>query len=142
MMPLKIFLEVAAKNFLLSKRCYRWVGLILRNPLKNREHRMDTIIERRNSNRIFHKATVMIEIRDTGACHYATINNFSGDGMYCGSDCAISPGTVITISLDNPPFKSAPKIYSGVVQRCEKLEAGYDTHLFGLGIKVIEAISR
>ena len=102
---------------------------------------MNSIIEHRSSNRIFHKATVMIEIRDTGICHYATMNNFSGDGMYCGSDCAINPGNIITIRFDNPPFKSAPKIYSGVVRRCEKLEGGYNSHLFGLGIKIINAES-
>ena len=69
-----------------------------------------------------HEATVMIEIRDNGNLHYATMYNFSGDGMYCGSDCALKSGTAITIRLNKQPFKHAPKNYLGEIRRCEELE--------------------
>ena len=78
---------------------------------------MNSILERRTAKRIKYKATVMIEIRDTANFHYATMNNLSGDGIYCGSDCALKLGTLITIRLENQPFASAPKIYLGKVMR-------------------------
>lgn len=90
--------------------------------------------------RLKYKATVMIEVRDAGIFHYATMNNLSGDGLYFGSDYALRPGTFITIRLDNPPFAAAPKIYLGEVLRCEELVGNYDSHLYGLGIKINEAI--
>jgi hypothetical protein len=101
---------------------------------------MDAFYEKRTAKRIKYKATVMIEIRDTGIFHYATMNNLSGDGIYCGSDFALKLGTPITIRLDNPPFASAPKIYLGKVLRCEELKGIYDSHFYGLGIRIIKAI--
>jgi len=101
---------------------------------------MDAIFENRTSKRLKYKATVMIEARDAGIFHYATMNNFSGDGLYCGSDYALRPGTFITLRLDSPPFVAAPKIYLGKVLRCEELDGNYDAHLYGLGIKINKAI--
>lgn len=101
---------------------------------------MDAIFEYRNSSRINQVATVMIETRDGGNLNYATMYNFSGDGLYCGSDCSLRPGTIITIRLDNLPFKSAPKMYLGEVCRCEELEGDDNSHLYGLGIRIINAI--
>jgi hypothetical protein len=102
---------------------------------------MDAIIENRISKRINNKATVLVETRDTGIFHYVTMHNFSGDGIYCGSDCSFRPGTFITIRIDNPHYASAPKVYLGEVRRCEKLEGDHDSHLYGLGIKIIKAIN-
>ena len=101
---------------------------------------MDAIFEYRNSSRVIHEATVMIETQDDGNLHYATMYNFSGEGLYCGSDSALKPGTAITIRLNSQPFISAPKIYLGEVRRCETLEGDDNSHLYGLGIKVIKAI--
>ena len=103
-------------------------------------YKMDTIIEYRKSKRLAHKATVMIEPHDTGAFHYATTQNLSGDGIYCGSDYAIKPGTLITLRIDNPPYKSSPKIYLGKVLRCEEQGIDNNSHLCGLGIKIIKAV--
>ena len=101
---------------------------------------MDALFEYRNSSRVIHEATVMIETRDAGNLHYATMYNFSGEGMYCGSDCPIKPGTVISIRLNSMPFKNAPKIYLGEIRRCEELEGDDNSHIYGLGIKIIKAI--
>jgi hypothetical protein len=101
---------------------------------------MDAIFENRTSIRLVHKATVMIEPHHTGAFHYATAQNFSGDGIYCGSDYAIEPGIFITLRIDNPPYRSAAKMYLGKVLRCEELGGDNNAHIYGLGIKIIKAI--
>jgi hypothetical protein len=101
---------------------------------------MDALFDYRNSSRVIHEATVMIETRDGGILHYATMYNFSGDGMYCGSDCALKPGTVISINLNSTPFKNAPKSYLGEIRRYEELEGDDNSHLYGLGIRIIKAI--
>jgi hypothetical protein len=93
---------------------------------------MDAKPESRNSSRLDYQATVIIETHDSGNPYYGTIYNFSGDGMYCGSDSALRPGTPISIRLDHLPFKSAPKIYLGEVRRCEELEGDYHSHLYGI----------
>ena len=102
---------------------------------------IDNNREYRNSSRVNHKATVMFEARDDGNFYYATMHNFSGDGMYCESDRPLKPGTAIIIRLDNLPYKSAPKIYSGEIRRCEKLESDDHFYPFGLGIKIFESLS-
>jgi len=101
---------------------------------------MNPIYEYRKSSRVIHEATVMIETCDNGNFHYATMHNFSGDGMFCGSDCALKTGTVITIRLNSMPFKNTPKIYLGEIRRCEELEGDDNSHLYGLGIKILNAI--
>lgn len=101
---------------------------------------MKTQPEYRTSPRVEHKAVAMIETRGTGNAHYATMYNFSGDGMYCGSDCSMRPGTPVTIRLCDLPYKSAPRIYLGEVRRCEELAGDADSHLFGIGIKIFKAI--
>ena len=101
---------------------------------------MNAFLERRAAKRIKYKATVMIESRNNGVFHYATMKNLSGDGIYCASDCALRMGTRITIRLDKQPFACAPKVYLGEVLRCKELEGFYDSHLYGLGIRIIRAI--
>ena len=96
--------------------------------------------EYRYGPRINLRATVMFESRDDGNFHYGTIYNFSDDGMYCGSDFALKPGTAITIRLDKQPFKYASRIYLGEIMRCEEVEGDNNSHLYGLGIKIIKAI--
>ena len=101
---------------------------------------MDPIFEYRKSSRLNHKATVVIESQDNGDLHYGTMYNFSGDGMYCGSDIAQKLGTAIKIRLGSRPFNSAPKMYLGEIKRCEELKDDDNSHIYGLGIKIIKAI--
>jgi hypothetical protein len=84
----------------------------------------------------------MFTASDGGNFHYATMHNFSNDGMYCSSRSALIPNTVITIFFDDQPFKNAPKIYLGEIRRCEELESGDDSPLYGLGIKIIRAFNK
>ena len=97
--------------------------------------------ENRDTPRVSIKSTVMIETRDDGNFCYATMHNFSGDGMYCVSDRSFKPGTAIIIRLDNLPYKSAPKIYSGVIRRCEKLESDDHFNPYGLGIEIFKTLA-
>jgi hypothetical protein len=106
----------------------------------DKKYKVDLNLEQRISSRINRKAIVMIEARNGGNLYYATMYNFSGDGMYCGSDFFLKPGTVITIRLDNQPYVSAPQIYIGEILRCEQLDGADNSHLYGLGIKIIRAI--
>ena len=101
---------------------------------------MDTGFEHRKSSRLNNKVTVMIENRDDGNLYYATMYNFSGDGMYCGCDFALKKGTAVVIKLDNPPFKSAPKIFLGEIRRCKELGGADKSHVYGLGIKINKAV--
>jgi hypothetical protein len=82
----------------------------------------------------------MIETPDSKNLYYATMYNFSGDGIYCGSNLALKPGTAIKIRLESRPYNSDPRIYLGEVRRCEKLESDDNSHLYGLGIAVKKAI--
>ena len=97
--------------------------------------------ENRIASRVSLKSTVMIETRDDGNLCYATMHNFSGDGMYCVSDRSFMPGSAIIVRLDNLPYKSAPKIYSGVIRRCEKLESEDHFNPYGLGIEIFKTLS-
>lgn len=82
----------------------------------------------------------MIENRDSGNLYYATMYNFSGDGMYCGCDFALQRGTEVVVKLDNPTFKSAPKMFVGEIQRCEELKDSENSHVYGLGIRITKAV--
>jgi hypothetical protein len=95
----------------------------------------------RNGSRIDYKATVMIKSSDDTAFHYATMHNFSNDGMYCCSGCALKPHTIITIRFDDQPFKYGPKTFLGEIRRCEKLDDDDNGPLFGLGIKIMESFT-
>lgn len=103
-------------------------------------YQMDTVRESRGSARLTHKATVMIESRGGRNFYYGTMYNFSGDGMYCGSDFALKPGVAVTIRLETQPFKYSPKIYVGKILRCEELGNIGNSHLYGLGIRIIKAV--
>jgi hypothetical protein len=103
---------------------------------------MDPTFEYRNSSRVNHEATAMIETRDNGDLHYGTMYNFSGDGMYCGSDFALKVGTTITIRLESRSFNSVPKISLGEIRRCEELADDDNSHLYGLSIQITKAIYR
>lgn len=96
--------------------------------------------EKRESARLPYQSTVMIEDRNTGHFCYATMYSFNGDGMYCRSDAALPPGASINIKIENTPFKSAPKNYSGEVRWCKRMNGHDSSHYFELGVKIIKAI--
>jgi len=62
---------------------------------------------------------------------YAQLNNISGDGMYIETEYDFKPGTEIDIRFNNPPFRSAPKIYKWCRQLIDNESAGS----YGVGVK-------
>ena len=96
--------------------------------------------EKRESARLAYQSTVMIEDRNSGHYYYATMYSFNGDGMYCRSDVALTPGASVNIKIENTPFKSAPKKYSGEVRWCKRTNGHDSSHFFELGVKIFNAI--
>jgi hypothetical protein len=82
----------------------------------------------------------MIKTSDGENLYYASIHNFSNDGMYCCSSRALKPNTVITVRFDDQPFKYAPKMYLCEIKRCEELESNSKSPLYGLGMKIIKIL--
>ena len=81
----------------------------------------------------------MIEMCDAEIYHYATMVNFSGSGIYCESDTALTTGATVNINLENRIFRSAPNSYYGEVRWCKELNGIDSSHFYGIGIKVIKA---
>lgn len=91
----------------------------------------------RKNKRFQHRATVIIEVINTGSLSYAQTKDFSNDGMLLESAVAIKPGTRIKIKFDTQPFKSAPKTYSSVVRWCKEETDENAMHNYGIGVKFI-----
>ena len=96
--------------------------------------------ENRKDLRLHHAATIMVEEYATGSYHYATMHNFSGDGIYFKSDIALRPGAQIRIKFQNQIFKSAPNCYFGEVRWCRESNGNDYSHAYELGIKVTKAL--
>ena len=101
---------------------------------------MNSDSENRRNPRLHHEATIMVEESTTGSCHYATMHNFSGDGIYYRSDIELQPGAQIKIKFENQIFKSAPNCYFGEVRWCRESNGNNSTHSYDLGIKVTKAL--
>ncbi len=96
---------------------------------------MNTYSEFRKSNRIEHKATVMIVDEPAEYFSYGQMINYSAGGIGFWSDFAFKPWVRINIRLDNPLFKAAPKTYRGIVRWCKELEHDESQFLYGVGVK-------
>ena len=91
--------------------------------------------EHRKSIRFEHKSTIMLSDEHSEYFSYAQMFNFSGGGLYFGSDVAYKQGTKVRIQFDNPPFQSGPKTLSSVVRWCRELTDS--DYTFGVGVKFI-----
>jgi len=100
---------------------------------------MKPAFESRKGVRLNHEATIMIEDCTTGYYHYASMVNFSGDGIYCKSDTALNPGASVNIKIEKVIYKSAPNSYIGEVRWCKELDRNDSSHAYGIGIKVFKA---
>ena len=84
--------------------------------------------------------TVMIENRFDRNFQYASMYHFGSDSMYCGSDKALEPGTVVTILFDDRHLEQDSRLYLGKVRSCEEFQGSDNANRYGLGIKIIETI--
>ena len=97
---------------------------------------MEAAGDYRKSKRFYHHSTILIEDETKGSFSYGKINNMSGDGIYFEAEFAFRPGTRIRIKLDNPPFKSCPENYCGIIKWCKEI---YDddepNYPYGIGVE-------
>ena len=91
----------------------------------------------RKNKRFSHRATVIIEVINSGSLSYAQTKDFSNDGMLLESAVAIKPGTRVKIKFDTQPFKSAPKTYNSIVRWCKEVTDENAMHNYGIGVKFI-----
>jgi len=91
--------------------------------------------DRRKHNRLNHRCTIMLTNEQTGHYYYAQLCNISGDGMYLETEYSFKPGTVFDIRFDNPPFRSAPKVYHVIVKWCRRLVDDESESAYGIGVK-------
>ena len=97
---------------------------------------MEAAIEYRKCKRFIHNSTILLEDEQRGSFAYGKINNMSGDGMFFVTEFAFMPGTRIKFRLDNPPFKSCPSEYCGIVKWCkETIDDEGDGYPYGVGVE-------
>ena len=103
-------------------------------------HQVNLRREQRLNQRVNHETVVMLEDCTTGYCSYATMQNFSGDGLYCVSDLVLTPGNCVNITIEFRMFKAAPKCYVGEVIWCRELTRDDSSMTYGIGIEIIKAV--
>jgi hypothetical protein len=53
------------------------------------------------------------------------------------TDFAIKPGSKITINLNKPLFRAAPKNYKAIVKWCKELAKDNSPYSYGVGAKYL-----
>jgi hypothetical protein len=97
---------------------------------------MEAAIDYRKCKRFFHHSTILLEDENRGSFSYGKIHNMSGDGMYFETEFAFKLGTQVRFRLENPPFKSCPSTYCGIVKWCKELNDDDTSHYpFGVGVE-------
>lgn len=97
---------------------------------------MEAAIDYRKCKRFYHNETILLEDENRGSFAYGKINNMSGDGVYFETEFAFKPGTRVRFRLENPPFKSCPSTFRGIIKWCKEIcdEDGHD-YPFGAGVE-------
>ena len=97
---------------------------------------MEAAMDYRKCKRFYHNSTILLEDEHKGSFAYGKINNMSGDGMFFVTEFAFRPGTRVRFRLDNPPFKSCPREFCGIVKWCKETgdEDGAN-YAFGVGVE-------
>lgn len=97
---------------------------------------MEAANDYRKCKRFNHNSTILLEDESRGSFSYGKVSNLSGDGMFFNTEFSFKPGTRVKFRLDNPPFKSCPSEYCGIVKWCKETidENGAD-YPFGVGVE-------
>jgi hypothetical protein len=102
----------------------------------------------RENRRFKTKATVVIEVPDSGHWVYAEMIDFSSHGLSFETEAAIPPGTTIKIKFDKALVSSRLdkthvssnsndyKSYNSNVKWCKKLDDDQSISIFGIGVKL------
>lgn len=97
---------------------------------------MEVAVDYRKCKRFFHNSTILIEDQNRGTFSYGKINNMSGEGLYFETEFAFRPGTRIKFRLDNPPFKSCPDDYCGIIKWCKEVDPDDTSNYpYGAGVE-------
>ncbi len=97
---------------------------------------MEAAIDYRKCKRFYHNSTILLEDEQSGSFSYGKIHNMSGDGMYFETEFAFKRGTRVKFSLDNPPFKSCPRNYHGIIKWCKALgDDNNSNYAYGIGVE-------
>ena len=99
---------------------------------------MEAAIDYRKSKRFYHKSTILLEDEHKGRFSYGKINNMSGNGIFFVTEFALKRGTRVKFRLNNPPFKSCPIEYCGIVKWCKETGAeddGEGGYPYGVGVE-------
>jgi hypothetical protein len=96
---------------------------------------MDAAIDYRKCKRYGHQSTILLEDEKSGSFSYGRIGNMSGDGIYFETEFAFRPGTRVKFKIDNPPFKSCPLEYCGIIRWCNELYDEPSNYPFGVGVE-------
>ncbi len=97
---------------------------------------MEAAIDYRKCKRFDHNETILLEDENHGTFSYGKIYNMSGDGIYFETDFAFKPGTRIKFRLENPPFRSCPSTYCGIIKWCkEQIDEDRSGYPFGVGLE-------
>ncbi len=97
---------------------------------------MEAATDYRKCKRFYHNSTILLEDEHKGSFAYGKICNMSGAGMFFVTEFAFRPGTQVRFRLGNPPFKSCPNEFCGIVKWCKDTgdEDGSD-YAFGVGVE-------
>ena len=96
---------------------------------------MAAIAEQRDTTRVKHKASIMLEHFPAGAHYEAKMYNYSRGGLYFESDYAPLPGTEIYIGIEISPYDLGPDLYRAKVQWRKELAGQESEYAFGVGVK-------
>jgi hypothetical protein len=77
----------------------------------------------------------MLENEQMGQIVYARMSNYSAGGMGIDSDYRFARGTPLRITLDNPPFKSAPRNFQALVRWCNEADEEDTPYNFQIGVQ-------
>lgn len=91
--------------------------------------------EQRDTTRVNHKASIMLENLPAGSNFEAKMYNYSRGGMYFESDYAPLPGTEIYIGIVKSPYDSGPDLYRAQVRWRRQLPGQDSQYTFGVGVK-------
>jgi len=94
--------------------------------------------ENRRSKRINYNSTIMVEEKHSGYLYYGQMINYSVGGIYFESNVDCNPGTQIDIRITDPPFKSFPSRYNGLVVWSQNLIEADSFYSYGVGLKFWE----
>jgi hypothetical protein len=96
---------------------------------------MNATAEQRDTTRVKHKASILLENFPSGAHYQAHMYNYSRGGLYFESDYAPLPGTEIYIGIEKSPYDFGPDLYRVKIRWRKELSGQESKYTFGVGVK-------